>query len=111
MPCVCGFRPNRESLSESRSGIPCFYLPEGNGLETSAQPMKVSNTHIRWFYWDIRASINFGYNRWIWTLGYGFSDFDIYACRRHITLPSGTRFYVPSREFSHTVYISLSYQL
>ncbi len=88
-----------------------LYLPEGNGLETSAQPMKVSNTHIRWFYWDIRASINFGYNRWIWTLGYGFSDFDIYACRRHITLPSGTRFYVPSREFSHTVYISLSYQL
>lgn len=68
------------------------------------------NEGLRWFYWNVRASVNFAIDRFVIGAGYAFSDLDYYSCRRNVTLDDGTKFYVPKKEMSHTVFLSLGYK-
>lgn len=67
------------------------------------------NKGLRWFYWHARLSVNFAIDRWIVGAGYALSDLDYYSARRDVTLPGGTKFHVPAKELSQSVFISLGY--
>lgn len=69
-----------------------------------------SNKGLEWFYWNARVSLNLELDRWVIGAGYGLSNFDYYSCRRDVTLPGGNKFRVPSRELSHSVFLSLGYR-
>lgn len=66
-------------------------------------------TGLRWFYWHARLSVNFAIDRWVVGVGYALSDLDYYSARRDVTLPGGTKFHVPAKELSQSVFISLGY--
>lgn len=67
------------------------------------------NKGLQWFYWNARASINFAIGRFIFRGGYSVSNFDYYSGRRNIMLDNGLKFYVPKRELSQSIFLSIGY--
>lgn len=67
------------------------------------------NKGLQWFYWNARASINFAVGRFIFKGGYSISNLDYYSGRRNITLDNGQKYYVPKRELSQSVFLSIGY--
>ncbi|MBM6857916.1 hypothetical protein [Caecibacteroides pullorum] len=67
------------------------------------------NKGLQWFYWNARASVNFAIGRFILRGGYYLSNLDYYSGRRNITLANGQKFYVPKRELSQSVFLSIGY--
>lgn len=67
------------------------------------------NKGLQWFYWNARASINFAIGRFIFRGGYSVSNFDYYSGRRNIMLDNGQKFYVPKRELSQSIFLSIGY--
>ncbi len=72
---------------------------------------KFPNKDLKWFYWNARISVNFAIDRFIIGAGYNISDLDYYSSRRNITLANGQKFYVPKKEMSQSIFISIGYQL
>lgn len=67
------------------------------------------NKDVHWFYWNARASINFAIDRFIIGAGYGISNLDYYSGRRNVTLANGQKFYVPKKNLSQSIFLSLGY--
>ncbi len=67
------------------------------------------NRDFQWFYLNARASVNFAIDRFIVGAGYYISNLDYYSGRRNVTLANGQKFVVPKKEWSQSVFISLSY--
>ncbi len=72
--------------------------------------IKFPNKDLKWFYWNARISVNFAIDRFIIGAGYYISDLDYYSSRRNVVLANGQKFYVPKRELSHSIFLSLGYQ-
>ena len=68
------------------------------------------NKDLKVFYWNAKISAKIAIERWVLGLGYEVSDFDYYSCRRNITLPDGSKFYVPKKEISQSVLLSVGYK-
>lgn len=67
------------------------------------------NNGLQWFYWNVRASVNFAIDRFIIGAGYSISNLDYYSGRRNVTLANGQKFYVPEKELSQSIFLSLGY--
>jgi len=83
-------------------------IPGGNG--PALEYVSYSNKNLQWFYWNARISANFSVDRAVVGLGYGFSNFDYFSCRRNIQLPNGAKYYVPKKEFSQSIVLSVGYK-
>ena len=70
---------------------------------------KFKNRGLQWFYWNARASVNFSIGRVILGAGYYISNLDYYSGRRNVTLANGQKFYVPKKELSQSVFLSIGY--
>ncbi|MDE6227698.1 MAG: hypothetical protein K2M63_09310 [Muribaculaceae bacterium] len=70
---------------------------------------RFANKDLQWFYWNVRASINFRIDRFIIGAGYYISNLDYYSGRRNVTLANGQKFYVPKKELSQSIFLSLGY--
>lgn len=70
---------------------------------------KFQNKGLKWFYWNARVSANFAIDRFIIGAGYYISNLDYYSGRRNVTLANGQKFYVPKKEISQSVFLSLGY--
>lgn len=94
--------PARNSLTYEIKGL------QGNVMHTYSYH-KFPNKGLRWFYWNVRASVNLAIDRVVIGAGYCFSDLDYYSCRRNVTLSTGVKFHVPDKEYSHSVFLSVGY--
>lgn len=72
---------------------------------------RFANKDLQWFYWNARASINFSTGRFIIGAGYYISNLDYYSGRRNVTLANGQKYYVPKKELSQSIFVSLGYIL
>jgi hypothetical protein len=72
--------------------------------------MRFPNKNLQWFYWNARLSANVSLDRFVVGLGYEISTFDYYSCRRNITLQNGNKYWVPEKELSQSVYVTLGYK-
>lgn len=70
---------------------------------------RFANKDLQWFYWNARASINFSIDRFIIGAGYYISNIDYYSGRRNVTLANGQKFYVPKKELSQSIFLSIGY--
>ena len=70
---------------------------------------RFANKDLQWFYWNVRASINFSIDRFIIGAGYYISNLDYYSGRRNVTLAKGQKFYVPKKELSQSIFLSIGY--
>lgn len=95
--------PFRNSATYKISAIPGI---NGPGIDCVSYP----NKDIQWFYWNTRISANFSVERFVVGVGYSLSNFDYYSCRRNIQLPDGTKYYVPEKEFSQSIFLSIGYR-
>lgn len=71
--------------------------------------MKFPNKDLHWFYWNARVSVNIAIDRFVLGAGYYISDLDYYSGRRNVTLPGGNKFYVPEKELSQNIFLSVGY--
>lgn len=67
------------------------------------------NKGLQWLYWNAKISINFSIDRFIVKGGYGISNLDYYSGRRNVTLANGQKFYVPKKELSQSIFLSIGY--
>lgn len=70
-----------------------------------------NNTGLNWLYWNSRISLNMSIDRLLLSIGYGLSNLDYYSCRRDISLNSNTKFPVPQRGLSHSIFIAIGIKL
>lgn len=70
---------------------------------------RFKNRGLQWFYWNARASVNFSIGRVVIGAGYYISNLDYYSGRRNVTLANGQKFYVPKKELSQSVFLSIGY--
>lgn len=68
------------------------------------------NKDLRWFYWNARLSANIAVDQFIIGIGYYLSDLDYYSARRNVTLADGSKFRVPKKELSQSIFLSLGYK-
>jgi hypothetical protein len=72
--------------------------------------MRFPNKDLQWFYWNARLSANVSRDRFVVGLGYEISNFDYYSSRRNVTLQNGEKYWVPKKELSQSVYVTLGYK-
>ena len=81
------------------------------GTSQTVDYRKYPNKGLRWFYWNARASVCFSVDRFVFRAGYYFSNLDYYSGRRNVTLDNGNKYYVPKKELSHSIFLSVGYVL
>ena len=81
------------------------------GVSHTVDYRRFSNKDLQWFYWNVRASVNFSIDRFIIGAGYCISNLDYYSGRRNVTLANGQKFYVPKKELSQSIFVSIGYML
>ncbi len=81
------------------------------GIGQTVDYRKFPNQGLQWFYWNTRASICFSVDRFVFRGGYYISNLDYYSGRRNIILDNGQKFYVPKKEFSQSIFLSIGYVL
>ncbi|MDE6560471.1 MAG: hypothetical protein K2K75_03730, partial [Muribaculaceae bacterium] len=96
--------PFRNSLTYE---IKAFQGPVSHIVDYRRFPYK----DLQWLYWNARVSANFAIDRFIIGVGYCISNLDYYSGRRNVILSSGEKFYVPKKELSQGIFISLGYIL
>lgn len=69
------------------------------------------NKDLNWLYWSARTSIKLSADRFVFGAGYNISNLDYYSGRRNVTLANGQKFYVPKKELSQSIFISIGYTL
>lgn len=67
------------------------------------------NDGLQWLYWNARFSVNLAIERFIVRGGYCISNLDYYSGRRNVTLANGHKFYVPQKELSQSIFLSIGY--
>jgi hypothetical protein len=72
--------------------------------------MRFPNKHLQWFYWNACLSANISLDRFVVGLGYEISNFDYYSSWRNATLQNGNKYWVPEKEMSQSVYVTLGYK-
>ncbi len=77
---------------------------------TMVDYMKFPNKGLKWFYWNARLSINVAFDCFVAGAGYGISNLDYYSGRRNVTLQNGSKFWVPKKELSQNIFLSIGYQ-
>lgn len=88
-----------------------FGIKEFRGNESMTVDYKTfRNTGLRWFYWNLRASVNFAIDRFIIGAGYYISDLDYYSGRRNVKLADGSKFRVPKKQLSQAIFLSVGYR-
>lgn len=71
---------------------------------------RISNTKGDCIFWNIRGSISLNVDRFVLSTGYSISNFDIYSGRRNIVVDNlKLDQMLPTREYTHTFFISLGY--
>lgn len=81
------------------------------GIGKTIDYRKFPNKELKWFYWNARTSVCFSVDRFIFRGGYCISNFDYYAGRRNVKLANGKNFYVPKKELSQSIFLSIGYVL
>ena len=69
------------------------------------------NKDLNWLYWGARTSIKLSADRFVFGAGYNISNLDYYSGRRNVTPANGQKFYVPKKELSQSIFISIGYTL
>lgn len=95
--------PLRNSLTYN------IYDIKGN-VGTVVDYMRVPNKGLDWFYWNARLSVNLSIDRIVIGAGYCISNLDYYSGRRNVTLQNGSKFWVPKKELSQSIFLSVGYQ-
>lgn len=72
---------------------------------------KFPNKGLQWFYWNARTSVCFSVDRFVFRGGYCISNLDYYSGRRNIKLANGHKYYVPKKELSQSIFLSIGYVL
>lgn len=67
------------------------------------------NKGLQWLYWNAKISINLAFERFIFRGGYYISNLDYYSGRRNITLANRNKFWVPQKELSQSIFLSIGY--
>ena len=98
-------RSNHRSRLRSRS----LNFWGRRGRSQTIDYRKFPNKGLQWFYWNARGSLNFAIGRFIVGAGYYISNLDYYSGRRNVTLANGQKFYVPKREISQSIFLSIGY--
>jgi hypothetical protein len=68
------------------------------------------NKNGEWLYWNLRSSIEMTIDNISFSIGYSFSNFDVYGNRRNIIIENkhlGEMF--PKRQYTHAGFISIGY--
>ena len=86
-----------------------IYDIKGN-VGTVIDYMKFPNKDLNWFYWNARLSVNMSIYRIVISAGYGISNLDYYSGRRNVTLQNGSKFRVPQKELSQSIFLSVGYK-
>lgn len=86
-----------------------IYDIKGN-VGTIVDYMRFPNKGLDWFYWNARLSVNMSIDRFVIGAGYGISNLDYYSGRRNVTLQNGSKFRVPKKELSQSIFMSIGYQ-
>ncbi len=86
-----------------------IYDIKGN-VGTVVDYMKFPNKGLDWFYWNARLSVNLSIDRFVIGAGYGISNLDYYSGRRNVTLQNGSKFWVPKKELSQSIFLSVGYR-
>lgn len=60
-------------------------------------------------HWKARLSVNFAIDRYMVSAGYAISDLDYYSGRRNVTLANGSKFHVPDKELSQSIFLALGF--
>ena len=68
------------------------------------------NKDMDWLYWTARMSVRLDIDRIVIGAGYGLSNLDYYSGRRNITLQDGSKFYVPDKELSQSIFLFIGFQ-
>ncbi len=79
------------------------------GIGQTVDYRKFSNKGLKWFYWNARASVCFAVDRFVFKAGYYISNLDYYSGRRNVTLANGQKYYVPKKECSQSIFLSIGY--
>ena len=94
--------PFRNSLTYEIKNI-------SGGIGQTVDYRKFSNKGLKWFYWNARASVCFSVDRFVFKAGYYISNLDYYSGRRNVTLANGQKYYVPKKECSQSIFLSVGY--
>lgn len=86
-----------------------IYDIKGN-VGTVIDYMRFPNRGLNWFYWNARLSVNMSIDRIVIGVGYGISNLDYYSGRRNVTLQNGSKFRVPKKELSQSIFLSIGYK-
>ena len=86
-----------------------IYDIKGN-VGTVVDYMRFPNKGLKWLYWNARLSVNLSIDRFVIGAGYGISNLDYYSGRRNVTLQNGSKFSVPKKELSQSIFLSVGYQ-
>ena len=81
------------------------------GIGHTIDYQRFPNKGLQWFYWNARTSVCVAVDRLVFRGGYYISNLDYYSGRRNIQLANGQKFYVPKREISQSVFLSVGYVL
>ena len=86
-----------------------IYDIKGN-VGTVMDYMRFPNRGLNWFYWNARLSVNMSIDRIVIGAGYGISNLDYYSGRRNVMLQNGSKFRVPQKELSQSIFLSIGYK-
>ena len=103
-PGLCMACPFRNSLTYEIKEI-------SGGIGQTVGYRKFPNEGLQWLYWNARVSLCFSVDRFIFRGGYSISNLDYYSNRRNVTLANGQKFYVPKKELSQSIFLSIGYVL
>ena len=81
------------------------------GIGQTVGYRKFPNEELQWLYWNTRISVCFSVDRFVFRGGYCISNLDYYSGRRNVRLANGNQFYVPKKELSQSIFLSIGYVL
>lgn len=85
-----------------------YEIKEFNGNVGSTVAYRTfKNMGLNWLYWNSRVSLKVSLDRFLLGIGYGLSNFDYYSCRRNIRMNGNTKFSVPPKLMSQSMFISM----
>ena len=96
--------PFRNSLTYEIKNI-------SGGIGQTIDYRKFPNEGLEWLYWNTRISVCLAVDRFMFRGGYCISNLDYYSGRRNIQLANGNKFYVPQKELSQSIFLSIGYVL
>ena len=96
--------PFRNSLTYKMKEI-------SGGIGQTVDYRRFPNKGLQWIYWNTRVSVCLSVDRFVFRGGYYISNLDYYSGRRNVMLANGNKFYVPKKELSQSIFLSIGYAL